>query len=181
MLTVVQQLDPIYVDVTQSASELLSLRRALSSNAILKAASIPVRILLDDGAQYAYRGELTFSDLAVDPMTGSIAMRIVVPNPELQLLPGMYVRAVVSNAVVQDGLLVPQRAVTRNPRGEATALVVAADNTVELRTVEVGSSIGNRWLVHAGLAAGDQVIVEGLQKVGPGAVVAPSVVDVDTL
>jgi membrane fusion protein (multidrug efflux system) len=93
----------------------------------------------------------------------------------------MYVRAIVSNAVIEDGLLVPQRAVTRNPQGEATAMVVGADNTVEARTVQITSSIGNRWLVQAGLAAGDQVIVEGLQKIGPGAAVQPTIVDVDAL
>ena len=181
MLTAVQQLDPIYVDVTQSASELFSLRRALSSSAIREAESIPVRILLGDGTQYAYPGELTFSDAAVDPMTGSIAMRIVVPNPDLLLLPSMYVRAVVSNAVIEDGLLVPQRAITRNARGEAIAMVVGADNTVAVRTVEVVNSIGNRWLVRAGLVPGDQVIVEGLQKIGPGAIVQPAIVDADAL
>ena len=152
MLTIVQQLDPIYVDVTQSASELLSLRRALPDSAIRDAQKIPVRVLLEDGTQYAHEGELTFADAAVDPMTGSIAMRAVVPNPDLVLLPGMYVRAVISNAVVQDGLLVPQRGIMRNQSGTAIAMVVGADNKVEARTVDVGSTIGDRWLVRKGLA-----------------------------
>jgi len=179
-LTVVQQLDPIYVDVTQSASELLSLRRALSASAIQEAEGIPVRILLDDGSEYAEEGELTFSDVAVDPMTGSVAMRIIVPNPDRLLLPGMYVRAVVSNAVLQEGLLVPQQGITRNANGQAMAMVVGADDTVEARTVDVSNTIGDRWLVRAGLAAGDRVIVEGLQKIRPGARVQATVVDTGT-
>lgn len=178
-LTVVQQLDPIYVDVTQSASELLSLRRALSESAIRDADGIPVRILLDDGTEYGHEGELTFADVAVDPMTGSVAMRIIVPNPDRLLLPGMYVRAVVSNAVLKDGLLVPQQGITRDPKGQAIAMVVSADNTVEARNVEVSHAVGDRWLVRGGLAAGDRVIVEGLQKIGPGMPVAPTLVDAD--
>lgn len=176
-LTVVQQLDPIYVDLTQSASELLSLRRALSDAAIRLAETIPVTILFDDGTQYAQEGELTFSDATVDPMTGSVDMRVVVPNPDLMLLPGMYVRAVVSNAIIQDGLLVPQRGITRDVKGQAIAMLVTPDNMVEARAVEVGSTIGDRWLVRSGLAPGDRVIVEGLQKITPGATVEPSVVD----
>lgn len=180
-LTVVQQLDPIYVDVTQSASELLSLRRALSDTAIRQAEGIPVRILLDDGTEYAHEGELTFADAAVDPMTGSVDMRVVVPNPELLLLPGMYVRAVVSNAVVEDGLLVPQRGITRNPQGRAIAMVVGPDDTVEARTVNVSSTVGDSWLVRDGLSPGDRVVVEGLQKISPGTTVEPTVVDADAL
>jgi membrane fusion protein (multidrug efflux system) len=181
MLTIVQQLNPIYVDVTQSASELLALRRAMSNSAIRNAEGIPIRIILDDGTQYPHAGKLAFFDSAVDPMTGSIAMRVVVPNPDLLLMPGMYVRAVVSNAVIPDGLLLPQRAITRNARGEAIAMVVGADNTVEARTVDLGGSKGNRWVVRSGLAAGDRVIVEGLQKIAPGAVVDPAVVDIAKL
>jgi membrane fusion protein (multidrug efflux system) len=180
-LTVVQQLDPIYVDVTQAASELSNLRRALSSGAIREAEGIPVRILFDDGTEYLEPGQLTFSDVSVDPMTGSIAIRIVVPNPDRELLPGMYVRAVVSNAVLQDGLLVPQQGITRNAQGEAIAMVVGADNTVEARTVDVTRAIGNRWLVRSGLATGDRVIVEGLQKIAPGAPVQVTVVDASAL
>jgi membrane fusion protein (multidrug efflux system) len=181
MLTIVQQLDPIFVDVTQSASELLALRRSLSNSAIREAESIPIRILLEDGTQYPHAGKLAFSDSAVDPMTGSIAMRVVVPNPDMLLMPGMYLRAVISNAVIQDGLLVPQRAITRNVRGEAIAMVVGADNLVEARTVDVSSSTGNRLVVRSGLAAGDRVIVEGLQKIAPGAVVDPAIVDLAEL
>ena len=176
-MTVVQQLDPIYVDVTQSASELFALRRALAASAIREAEGLPVTILLGDGSEYPQKGELTFSDVAVDPMTGSVDIRVVVPNPDRMLLPGMYVRAVVSNAVLQDGLLVPQQGITRNVQGDAIAMVVNADNMVEMRTVDVSSTIGDRWLVRGGLVAGDRVIVEGLQKVRPGAEVNPTLID----
>jgi len=170
-LTTIQRLDPVYVDVTQSASELLSLRRALSASAIREAEKIPVRILLDDGTPYPMEGELKFSDVAVDPMTGSVAMRVVVPNPDHLLLPGMYVRAVVSNAVVENALLVPQRGIMRDAKGQATAMVITADETIEVRAVDVDSTIGDAWLVRDGLSAGDRVVVEGLQKVAPGATV----------
>jgi membrane fusion protein (multidrug efflux system) len=176
-LTVVQQLDPVYVDVTQSASELLALRRLLEESDIRNADGIPVTILLSDGTEYAFQGELAFSDVSVDPMTGSVDFRIVVPNPDRLLLPGMYVRAVVSNAVLQEGLLVPQQGIMRNPQGEAFAMVVNGENTVERRMVEVSRAIGNRWLVDDGLAAGDRVIVEGLQKVAPGVQVDPILID----
>jgi membrane fusion protein (multidrug efflux system) len=173
-LTTVHQLDPIYVDVTQSAAEILSLRRAIAEGVFRRADDIPVRIVLDDDSTLAEEGTLTFSDAAVDPTTGSVAMRVVVPNPDLMLLPGMYVRAVISSAVMHDGLLVPQRGITRSPDGKAIAMVVADDNTVEQRTVNVGDTIGDQWLVKAGLSAGDRVIVEGLQKIRPGTVVVPS-------
>jgi len=176
-LTVVQQLDPVYVDVTQSASELLALRRLLEESDIRNADGIPVTILLSDGTEYPFQGELAFSDVSVDPMTGSVDFRIIVPNPDRLLLPGMYVRAVVSNAVLQDALLVPQQGIMRTPQGEAFAMVVNADNTVERRMVEVSQTIGDRWLVRAGLAAGDRVIVEGLQKVAPGVQVDPILID----
>lgn len=176
-LTVVQQLDPVYVDVTQSASELLVLRRMLADSDVRNAEGIPVTILLSDGTEYGHQGELAFSDVSVDPMTGSVDFRIVVPNPDRLLLPGMYVRAVVSNAVLQDGLLVPQQGIMRNPQGQAFAMVVNGNNTVERRIVQVSETIGDRWLVRDGLAAGDRVIVEGLQKVAPGAQVDPILID----
>ena len=168
-LTVVHQLDPLYVDVTQSASELIGLRRQLSDSAVQLATKIPVTILLDDGSLYPHEGTLAFEDAAVDPTTGSVAMRIVVPNPETLLMPGMYVRAQVGSAVLNDALLVPQQGVTRDPKGDAVSMVLTDDDIVEQRTVEVGQAIGDKWLVRSGLAAGDRVIVEGLQKVRPGA------------
>jgi len=174
LLTTVHQLDPIYVDVTQSASEILALRRAIAKGVFRRVDDIPVRIVLDEGSTLAEEGKLTFSDAAVDPTTGSVAMRVVVPNPDLMLLPGMYVRAVISSAINHDGLLVPQRGITRSPDGKAIAMLVADGNTVEQRTVIVGTTIGDQWLVEDGLSPGDRVVVEGLQKIKPGTVVIPS-------
>lgn len=171
LLTTVHQLDPIYVDVNQSASELLQLRRNLDENALRKAGAIPVEIILDDGTPYPHAGELTFADAAVDPTTGSVAMRVVVPNPDRLLLPGMYVRAQVSNAIVEDGLLIPQQAIQRTPAGEAYAMVVAADGTAQRKVLELDQTVGDAWLVRKGLAEGDRVIVEGLQKIRPGVAV----------
>ncbi len=167
-LTTIQQLDPIYVDVTQSASELLALRQQLSATALRQAEKIPVQILLDDGSVYAHQGMLTFEDAAVDPTTGSVAMRIVVPNPDLMMLPGMYVRAQIGNAVLDDALLVPQQGIARDPKGQAFAMLLAENDIVEHRAVEVRQAVGDKWLVKSGLEAGDRVIVEGLQKVRPG-------------
>jgi len=167
-LTTVQQLDPIYVDLTRSANELLELRRKLSSGAARKTEEIPVTILLEDGSRYDHEGELTFTDVAVDPMTGSYALRVVVPNPDNLLMPGMYVRAIVSNAVLDDGLLVPQQGITRDAKGNASAMVVMPDGMVEVRAVQVSRTVGDQWLVDSGLVEGDRVIIEGLQKARPG-------------
>jgi membrane fusion protein (multidrug efflux system) len=167
-LTTVQQLDPIYVDVVQSATELLALRRQLNEPAVRRAREIPVSILLDDDSQYEHKGKLLFEDAAVDPTTGSVAFRIIVPNPDHLLLPGMYVRAQVSTAIIEDALLVPQRGITRDPRGNATAMLLNEANEVEQRYVDVREAVGDRWLVSSGLEAGDRVIVEGLQKVRVG-------------
>lgn len=167
-LTTVQQLDPIYVDLTQSSSEMLALRRELAGGTLRKVEDVPVAILLEDGTRYDHDGELTFSDVAVDPSTGSFSLRTVVPNPDQLLMPGMYVRAVISNAVIDDGLLVPQQGIARNPAGNTSALVLTDDNTVEQREVTVSRTVGSDWLVSGGLSAGDRVIVEGLQKVQPG-------------
>lgn len=173
-LATVQQLDPIYVDLTRSSSELLELRRELSSGAAHPTEGVPVSITLEDGTPYPIDGELAFTDIAVDPMTGSYDLRVVVPNPDHLLMPGMYVRAIVSNAVLEKGLLVPQQGITHNSKGEASALVVNDSGLAELRTVQVSRTVGDQWLVHAGLVAGDRVIVEGLQRVRPGGPVAAS-------
>ena len=167
-MATVQQLDPIYVDLTRSASELLELRRALAGGSVRGTENTPVTILLEDGTPFSQQGELAFADVAVDPSTGSFGLRVVVPNPEHVLMPGMYVRAVISNAVLEQGLLVPQKGIARDPKGQATAMVVTPDGTAEAREVEVSRTIGDQWLVSSGLAAGDRVIVEGLQKVQPG-------------
>jgi len=167
-LATVQQLDPIYVDLTRSATELLDLRRTLSSGAARETDGIPVTIILEDGSRYAYEGQLAFSDVAVDPMTGSYALRVVVPNPDNLLMPGMYVRAIVSNAVLERGLLVPQRGIARDVKGDASAMVVNSENTVEQRAVQVSRTIGDQWLVDSGLVEGDRVVIEGLQRIRPG-------------
>lgn len=168
-LAIVQQLDPIYVDVTQSSVELLELRRALAAGSLQGARNLPVRILLEDGSLYEHEGELAFSDVTVDPSTGSFALRVIVPNPGNLLLPGMYVRAAIGDGQRENALLAPQQGVMRDPKGHATAMVVGADGKVESRTVTVSRTIGDKWLVEDGLVAGDRVIVEGLQKVKPGA------------
>ncbi|AZW31221.1 efflux RND transporter periplasmic adaptor subunit [Bordetella bronchiseptica] len=168
----VQQIDPIYVDVTQSSVQLLRLKSALDSGLLQREAgeqSARVTLTLEDGTQYDQDGKLQFSEVTVDPGTGSVLLRAVFPNPQRKLLPGMFVRARLAEGVASEGLLVPQRGVTRNQRGLPTALVVNAENKVELRTLKTDRAIGDQWLVSSGLAAGDRVIVEGLQSVRPGA------------
>lgn len=173
-LALVQRLDPMYVDVTQSSSELLELRREMAAGTLEQASDLPVRILLEDGTTYAREGRLAFTDVTVDPTTGSYTLRVTVPNPDGILLPGMYVRALVGNGVRNAAVLVPQQGVARDPKGNVSAMVVGKDNKIVQRQLEVSRTIGNRWLVDKGLAAGERVVIEGLQKIGPGAVVAPS-------
>ena len=173
-LATVQQLDPVYVDLTQSSVELLELRKALAAGKLNETRDLPVTILLEDGTRYEHDGRLAFTDVTVDPTTGSFALRIVVPNPDHILLPGMYVRALVGVGLRQDALLVPQPGVARDPKGETTAMVVDKDGKVEVRGVKVSRAIGDKWLVEDGLAAGDKVIVEGLQKIRPGVPVQPT-------
>jgi membrane fusion protein (multidrug efflux system) len=173
-LATVQQLDPIYVDLTQSSAEWLALRRELAAGRLEGTQDMPVAIVLEDGTPYAQSGKLAFSEVSVDPTTGSFALRVVVPNPEHILLPGMYVRAIVGTGTRQAGLLVPQQGIARDPKGHTTAMVVGKDGKVEVRPVRVSQAIGDKWLVEEGLAAGDKVIVEGLQKVQPGASVQPT-------
>ncbi|MEX0731620.1 MAG: efflux RND transporter periplasmic adaptor subunit [Aquisalimonadaceae bacterium] len=170
-LTTVLQLDPIYVDLTQSASELLRLRKQLAGGTLTALDDVPVTILLEDGSRYGHDGKLTFADITVDPSTGSMGLRVVVPNPDQILLPGMYVRALVGSGEREEALLVPQQGIARDPKGNTTAMVVGPDSTAEQRAVEVSRTIGDKWLVESGLAVGDQVIIEGLQKIRPGATV----------
>lgn len=167
-LATVQQLDPIYVDLSQSSSELLQLRKELAAGTLQQADGVPVKILLEDGSPYAHDGRLEFADVTVDPTTGSYSLRVLVPNPDNLLLPGMYVRAAVDMGQRPNGVLAPQQGITRDPKGNATAMVVTADGKVEQRTVQASRTIGDQWLVDAGLKAGDRVIIEGLQKVQPG-------------
>ena len=167
-LAKVQQLDPMYVDVTQSSAELLELRRQLAASKVEDARDQPVTILLEDGTRYGHDGKLAFSEVTVDPTTGSYGIRVVVPNPESLLLPGMYVRAVLGSAVREGALLAPQQAIVRNSKGDPTAMVVGMDDRIELRVVKVSRAIGDKWLVEDGLAAGERVVVEGFQKIRPG-------------
>lgn len=177
-LSTVQQLDPMYVDVTQSSTDFLRLKQELASGALKQEnGKAKVKLMLENGAEYAQEGTLEFSDVTVDETTGSITIRALFPNPNDTLLPGMFVRARLDEGVRSDALLVPQQGVTRNPRGEATALVVGADDKVELRTLKADQAIGDKWLVTDGLKAGDRVIVTGLMKVQPGAQVKVQEVD----
>lgn len=175
-LATVTQLDPIYVDLTQSSNELTQLKKAISSGALSvdSQAQTEVELQMEDGSTYPLKGTLQFSEVTVDPSTGSVTLRAKFPNPDKLLLPGMYARAAVVEGVKQDAILVPQRGVSRNTKGEPTAMVVSKENTVESRVLKVDRTIGSNWLVTDGLSDGDQVIVEGLQKIRPGAPVNPS-------
>lgn len=168
-LATIQQLDPIYVDVNQSSADWLVLKQEVDSGRIQSSgAGTPATILLENGATFPHRGKLLFSDVTVDPTTGNFLLRVLVPNPEGLLLPGMYVRAVIDEGVLPRGVLAPQEGIEHNPRGEATALVVDAAGRVEERHVGVTRAIGTHWLIDSGLSAGDRLIVSGLQKVQPG-------------
>jgi len=168
-LATIQQLDPIYVEVNQSSSEWLALKQDINAGRVQSDRSgAPAKILLENGELYAYQGKLQFADVTVDSTTGNFLLRAIVPNPNGLLLPGMYVRAVLNEGVRMQGLLVPQVGITRDPKGVASALVVDKDGKVEVRTVRVSRTIGDQWLVEEGLSAGDNLIVEGLQKVQPG-------------
>ena len=169
-LTVIQQLDPIYVDATQSSASLLQLKRNMAAGRIKGAGAeqARVKLFLEDGTPYPSEGSLKFSDVTVDPSTGSFTLRMVFPNPKHTLLPGMYVRPVVQEGIVERAILVPQQGVSRDPKGNAVALVVNAEGKVEQRMLTVDRAIEDRWLVSSGLASGDRVIVEGTQRVRPG-------------
>ena len=173
-LATVQQLDQMYVDVTQSGEEFLRLRQAMSDGEIKQTSGkAEVTVRLSDGSTYAPKGWLEFSDVTVDETTGSITLRAVIPNPQHRLLPGMFVRARLDEGVNPAALLVPQVAVTRNPRGDATALVVGADNKVALKNITTGKTLGDQWQVLSGLSAGERVVVSGVQKIKPGEAVEP--------
>lgn len=169
-MATVQQLDPIYVDLTQSNMELLRLKRALANGTMQSAgeAGTRVRLILEDGSTYAQTGTLQLAEASVDQSTGAVTLRAVFPNPNRELLPGMYVRAVIEEGVLAQALLIPQQAVTRNAHGEAQALIVDGQDTLALRTLELAQAVGGDWIVRQGLSAGDRVVVEGLQKARPG-------------
>jgi membrane fusion protein (multidrug efflux system) len=167
-LATIQQLDSMYVDVTQSMAELLKLKQSLASGVMKKSSSTQVKLLLEDGSKYPLAGTLKFSEVTVDQSTGSVTLRAVFPNPNQTLLPGMFVRAVLEEGVNEAAILIPQRGVTRNPKGDAVVMTVGAEDKAEPRPVKVVRTVGDSWLVSEGLKAGDRVILEGLQKARPG-------------
>jgi len=170
-LATIQQLDPIYVDVPQSTVELNRLRRSLANGRLKNNGTDKVKIVLEDGTAYPQEGSLEFRDVTVDPTTGSVILRIVVPNPDSTLLPGMFVRAIIDEGVNEQAILVPQQAVSRDPKGNPIALIVDAEGKVQQRGLSTDRALGDQWLVASGLAQGDRVIVEGKQKVRPGVAV----------
>ncbi|ADU72797.1 efflux RND transporter periplasmic adaptor subunit [Pantoea sp. At-9b] len=173
-LATVQQLDPLYVDVTQSSQDFLRLQQELASGRLHQnAGKALVSVILGDGSVYPHNGTLAFSDVTVDQTTGSITLRAIVPNPDHALLPGMFVRARLDEGTDPNALLIPQQAVTRTPRGDATALVVGSDNKVEVRTINVSQTAGDKWRVTGGLQSGERVIVSGVQRAQPGMTVTP--------
>ncbi|SOD52911.1 efflux RND transporter periplasmic adaptor subunit [Pseudoxanthomonas wuyuanensis] len=169
-LATVQQLDPIYVDVTQSSASLLKLRQAMAQGDLETAGTgaAKVRLVMEDGSTYPREGRLEFSDVTVDQNTGSITLRAVFPNPDADLLPGMYVKAVVQEGVKGRGILVPQQAVLRNGAGKPTAFVVAADGKLQLRVLETERTVGDQWLVRSGLKPGEVLVVDGLPRARDG-------------
>jgi membrane fusion protein (multidrug efflux system) len=169
-MAIIQQLDPIYVDVTQSSLEMLKLRKELSSGQLQKvgANAANVKLVLEDGSLYPHTGTLEFSEVSVDQGTGSVTLRAVFANPQHNLLPGMFVHAQLQSGVNAAAILAPQQGVTRNLQGQPTALVVSQDNKVELRELTAQRTVGNQWLIEQGLQAGDRLITEGLQFVKPG-------------
>jgi membrane fusion protein (multidrug efflux system) len=170
-LTTIQQLDPIHVDVFQATAELLRLKRRLEDRRITTNGTKQnkVKLLLEDGTAYPLEGTLQFRDVSVDPTTGSVVLRIVFPNPEGILLPGMYVRAVVTEGVSEQAILIPQQAVARDPKGNPMAMVVDGAGKVAQRMLTLDRAVGDKWMVASGVSTGDRVVVEGLQKVRPGA------------
>ncbi|MBS6141820.1 MAG: efflux RND transporter periplasmic adaptor subunit [Bilophila sp.] len=168
-LTSVRQLDPVYVDITQSSQDLLRLRAQFTNGELRSVAEeAPVRLKLENGAMYPHEGRLQFTDVSVDESTGMVSLRALFPNPEHILLPGMYVRAVITEGVDENALLVPQRALRRDPKGQASVLLVDGGGKAEVRLVDVGRTVGDSWQVLSGLNPGDLVIVEGGQNVRPG-------------
>ena len=174
-LALIQQVNPMYVNFTQSANDVLKLRQALAQGKLQRAGGeegVLVHLLLEDGSQYPSAGKLLFSDLTVDPATGQITLRAEVPNPKGMLLPGLYVRVRLEQAKASSAVLLPQQAVSRSPQGD-TVMVVGADGKVTPRPVQIGSAQGNDWIVLGGLKNGEQVVVDGFQKIRPGAPVKP--------
>lgn len=168
-LAMVQQLDPIYVDITQSSTDLLNLKKELATGKLAQVnGKAAVALKLDDGTIYPHKGTLEFSEVNVDEATGSVTLRAIFPNPDKVLLPGMFVKAIVNNGVREEAILAPQLGVTRTPRGQASVMVVNQEGKTENRVIKVGKAIGDKWLVNEGLQAGDRLIVTGLVRLRPG-------------
>ncbi|WP_312303044.1 efflux RND transporter periplasmic adaptor subunit [Diaphorobacter nitroreducens] len=181
-LTTIVQMDPMYVDFTQSSTELVQLKRDWEAGRYQKVDGnqMRVRIRLDDGSDYPHEGRLQFAGVIVNDTTGTVTLRAVVPNPDGVLMPGMYVQALLPTGLASDALLIPQQSVNRDLTGRASVLVVNADNVVEKRPVELARALGNRWLVDSGLQPGERLVVDGFQRIKPGDKVAPQVVDLNT-
>ncbi|MEW5424934.1 efflux RND transporter periplasmic adaptor subunit [Amorphus sp. 3PC139-8] len=173
-LATILQLDPVYADFTQSVREMMALRKALDMGALAKdPGEAPVKLVLDDGTEYGEPGRLLFSETTVDRTTGQVILRAEFPNTDGILLPGLYVRVLIEQGVQQNAIAVPRQAVQRDASGNARVFVVGEDSTAQVRQVSVGRVIDDRWIIEEGLKPGDKVIVEGFQKIGPGAPVAP--------
>ncbi len=174
-LATIQQLDPVYADFTQSATDLIRLRKALEEGDLIDDGNqADVKLLMDDGSHYAHPGKLLFSEAAVDETTGQVTLRGEFPNPDGDLLPGMYVRVLIEQGIERNAIAVPQQAVQRDTSGKAQLYVVSSENKAELRQVTVGRAIDTRWVITDGLKPGEKVVVEGFQKIQPGGDVAPA-------
>ncbi len=174
-LASIQNIDQVYLDINQSVNDLMALKRAAASGTIGQADTADVEMVLQDGTVYPLKGKLQFSDVSVDEATGTVTLRALFPNPDGVLLPGMYAKARIVSGVVSNGILVPQPAVTRDPKGNAMVMVVTKDNKAAVRPIQVAQTVGDKWLVTSGLQPGERVIVEGLQKVRPDAPVKPAI------
>jgi membrane fusion protein (multidrug efflux system) len=172
----IQQLDPIYVDIPESTAVLTRLRREISSGQIKSIGQdeAPITLTLEDGSPYDQPGTLQFSEVTVDQGTGSVIQRAVFPNPKAILLPGMFVTSHIEEGVSENGILAPQQGVMRDPKGQASVFLVTPDNKIDLRNIHTDRAIGDKWFVTDGLAAGDRIVVLGLQKVMPGVTVQPT-------
>ncbi len=174
-LATIQQLDPIYVDVPQSTTDLLHLKRRLEDGRLVKGENHnKVKLIQEDGTTDLHEGVLQFSDISVDPGTGSVTLRALFPNPDAELLPGMYVQTLIQEGINEQALLVPQQGIARDPKGNPYALLVDAENIATFRPLTLDRALGNRWLVAEGLTPGDKVIVEGLTMLRPGTKVQAS-------
>lgn len=178
-LTRVQQLDPIYVDVTQTADDLIRIRRDIASGALKTDADGNARVVLkyDDGTTYTHEGRLTFTDVTVNETTGTVNLRAVFPNPDKVLLPGLYVRAQLIEGIRPDSIVLPMQCVMRDAKGDASVYVVGEGNKIEARPVVATRTIGTNWLIDSGLKNGDRVVFQGFQRIRPGAVVTPKEMD----